>query len=91
MITDILSSQRYTTYSWQQIYATGYFSVIALINSGQTCLFHKGFWTVYFGAKEKMWLHYHIVHRGNIYFGGNKGNVKNKEITSPQRYGESVT
>ena len=28
------------------------FSVIRLMNSGHTCLFHKGFITVYFGAKE---------------------------------------
>ena len=28
------------------------FSIITLINSGHTCLFHKGFCTVYFGAKE---------------------------------------
>ena len=29
------------------------FSIIALMNSGHTFLFHKGFCTVYFGAKEK--------------------------------------
>ena len=29
------------------------FSIVTLINSGHTCLFHKGFWSVYFGAKEK--------------------------------------
>ena len=28
------------------------FSIITLINDGHTCLFHKGFCTVYFGAKE---------------------------------------
>ena len=28
------------------------FSIIMLINSGHYCLFHKGFCTVYFGAKE---------------------------------------
>ena len=28
------------------------FSMITLMNSGHTCLFHKGFCTVYFGAKE---------------------------------------
>ena len=27
------------------------FSIFTLINSGHTCLFHKGFFTVYFGAK----------------------------------------
>ena len=29
------------------------FSIIALMNSLHTCLFHKGFCTVYFGSKEK--------------------------------------
>ena len=28
------------------------FSIITLMSSGHTCLFHKGFCTVYFGAKE---------------------------------------
>ena len=28
------------------------FSIITLMNSGHTCLFHKGFCTVYFGANE---------------------------------------
>ena len=28
------------------------FSIITLMNDGHTCLFHKGFCTVYFGAKE---------------------------------------
>ena len=28
------------------------FSIIMLMNDGHTCLFHKGFCTVYFGAKE---------------------------------------
>ena len=28
------------------------FSIIALMNAGHTCLFHKGFCTVHFGAKE---------------------------------------
>ena len=28
------------------------FSIITVINAGHTCLFHKGFCTVYFGAKN---------------------------------------
>ena len=28
------------------------FSIITLMNAGHTCIFHKGFCTVYFGAKE---------------------------------------
>ena len=29
------------------------FSIITLINAGYTCVFHKGFCTVYFGAEKK--------------------------------------
>ena len=29
------------------------FSIITLMNAGNTCLFHKGFCTVYFGAEKK--------------------------------------
>ena len=29
------------------------FSIIPLINAGYTCIFHKGFCTVYFGAEKK--------------------------------------
>ena len=32
-----------------------------------------------------MWLLYHIVHRGNMHFGGNKANVKIKDITPWQK------
>ena len=28
------------------------FSIVTLVNFGHTCLLHKGFFTVYFGAKE---------------------------------------
>ena len=38
------------------------FPIIALINLGHTCLLQKGFCTVYFGEKDKMQLHYHILH-----------------------------
>ena len=56
------------------------FSIITLMNLGHTYLFHKGVCTVYFGDKEKMRLLCHIVHRGNMHFGGgNKGNVPVKE------------
>ena len=46
------------------------FSIITLINLVNTCLFHKGFYTVYFGKNRKMWLPCHIVHRGNMHFWG---------------------
>ena len=31
----------------------GLFLIITLMNLGHTCLFHKGFFTVYFGYKKK--------------------------------------
>ena len=49
------------------------FSIIMLMNSGQTCLFQKGFRTVYFGAKDKIEV--------NMHFWKNKVNVRNKENT----------
>ena len=58
--------------------------IITLMNSGHIYLPNKGFCTVYFGAKEKMQLHYHIVHKGSMHFWGNQGNVKDKEITSKE-------
>ena len=57
------------------------FSIITLMNSGHTCLFHKSFSRCTLERMRKMRLHYHIVHKGNINFGKNKGNVKKKEIT----------
>ena len=61
----------------------GLFSIITLINSGHTCLFHKGFRMVYFGAKEKnaITLQY-SAQRQHAFWGGNQGDVKDKEITS---------
>ena len=29
------------------------FSIIKLMNAGNNCIFHKGFFTVYFGAEKK--------------------------------------
>ena len=46
------------------------FSTITLMNSGHTCLVHKRFFTGYFRAKQKIRLDYHILHKGNIHFGG---------------------
>ena len=46
------------------------FSIITLMNSGHTCLFHKGFGAVYFRDKEKMRLPCHIVPKVNMHFGG---------------------
>ena len=55
------------------------FSIIVLMNLGHTCLFQKGFCTVYFSNKEKDAVTLpHIVQRKHSFFGGNKANVKIK-------------
>ena len=42
------------------------FSIITLMNSGNNCLFNKGFCTVYFGAKENNAVTFpHITQRKN--------------------------
>ena len=46
------------------------FLIITLMNLGQICLFRKGFCNVYLRSKEKIHVHQHIVHKGNIHFGG---------------------
>ena len=46
------------------------FLIITLPNLGHTYLFHKWFGNMYFGYKDKRRLPYHILHRGNISFGG---------------------
>ena len=46
-----------------------FFSIITLINAGHTCLFHKGFCTVYFGVKDDnavILLHYHLLLRSTL-------------------------
>ena len=57
------------------------FSIITLMNLGHTCLFHKGFFTVYFGVKEKNAVTLqHSAQRKRAFWGGNKENVKHNEI-----------
>ena len=46
------------------------FSIITLMNLGHNFLLHKGFCTMYFKEKEKMRVHYHMVHKGKNSFGG---------------------
>ena len=46
------------------------FLITMLMNLGQTCLFYNYFYMVYFRYKEKMRLLYHIMHNGNMPFGG---------------------
>ena len=78
---EILSSQPYTMYFWYQIYATDLFSIIALFNSGNTCLLQKGFFTVYFGGKEKNVVTLpHIAQRKHVFLGEIKGMSKTKKL-----------
>ena len=46
------------------------FSITTLMSSGHTCLFHKGFFTVYFGEKEKNTVTLpHTAKRKHIFLG----------------------
>ena len=46
------------------------FSIITLINLGILVYFKKGFALCNLEQKRKMRLHYHIVHKVNMHFGG---------------------
>ena len=49
--------------------------IITLMNAGHTCLFHKGFCTVYFGAKEDNAVTLpHSALRKHAFSGGGKEN-----------------
>ena len=49
------------------------FSIITLMNAGHMCLFHKGFSTVYFGAKEDNAVTLpHGVHKKHSFIGKNQ-------------------
>ena len=64
------------------------FSIIALMNSGHTCLFHKGFCTVYFGAKEKKLVTLpHSAQRKHAFLGKIKQMSKNKKLPSMKKIG----
>ena len=59
----------------------GLFSIITLMNLRIAYLFRKGFAWCTLEPKRNYWLPYHIVHKGNMHFGENKGNDGDKEIT----------
>ena len=60
------------------------FSIITLMNSGHTCLFHKGFCTVYFGEKENNEVTFpHIAQRKHAFPGKTKEMPKKKKL--PER------
>ena len=62
------------------------FSIITLMNLGHTCLFHKGFCTVYFGAKEKNAVTLpHIAQRKHELLGRIKERSKTKKLPSRKK------
>ena len=63
------------------------FSIIMLMNDGHTCLFHKGFCTVYFGAKEDNAVTLpHSAVRKHAFFRENYGEVKEKSSKKENRF-----
>ena len=64
----------------------GLFSIITLMNSGHTYLFHKGICTANFGAKEKnaVALPY-SAQRKHAFWGGIKGMSKTKKLPSREK------
>ena len=63
----------------------GLFSIITLMNSGHNFLFHKRFFTMYIGAKEKNTVTLpHSAQRKHVFLGKNQGHVKEKQITSKE-------
>ena len=57
------------------------FSIITLMNAGHTCLFHKGFCTVYLGAdKRNVVTLPHSAQRKHAFTG------KNKDISKKNKY-----
>ena len=57
------------------------FSIITLVNAGNTCLFHKGFCTVYFGAKEDNVVTLpHSAQRKHAFTG------KNQDVSKKNKY-----
>ena len=64
----------------------GLFSIIALINSGHTFLFHKGFCTVYFGAKENNAVTLpHSAQRKHAFLRKNKDMSKTKKLPARKK------
>ena len=62
------------------------FRIITLINLGHTCLFQKGFFTVYFGAKDKNAVIFpHIAQRNHAYLEKIKETPKTKKLISTKR------
>ena len=59
------------------------FSIITLMNSGHNFLFHKGFYTIYLGVKDKNVVTLpHNAQRKHTFLGKIKGNFKIKILPS---------
>ena len=57
------------------------FSIITLMNSGHTCLFQKGFCTVYFGSQKKNAVTLpHSAQRKHVFLGKIKGMSKKNKL-----------
>ena len=64
----------------------GLFLIIALMNSVHTCLFHKGFCTVYFGAKEENPVTLpHSAQRKHVFLAEIKEMSKTKKLPSRKK------
>ena len=64
------------------------FSIIMLLHLGNTCLFYKGFFTVYFGAKEKnKVILLHSAQRKHEFLGKREEISKTKKLSSRKGFG----
>ena len=62
------------------------FSIITLMSAGHTCIFHKGFCTVYFGAKEKNnFIFPHSAQMKHAFMGKIKEMSKTKKLLSRKK------
>ena len=62
------------------------FSIVTLMNSGHICLFHKGFCTVYFGAKEKNSVTLpHSAKMKHVFLGKIMENSKNNKLSARKK------
>ena len=62
------------------------FSIITLMNSGHTCIFHKGFCTVYFGAEKKYAVTLlHSAQRKHAFLGKIKDMTKKKKLPARKK------
>ena len=56
------------------------------MNSGHTCLFHKGFCTLYFGAKDNNAVNMpHSAQRKHLFLGENMEMSKKKKLTARKK------